>query len=472
MRKYFITSLVALGLISFTPNANAQGFLKKLKDKAVEKVKEQVNQKIGGKAATTTVGTTQAAQDGDYAVESEEETDYIASLMNLNKEKAELISTTPPDGQNVAAKTFSQVLASRPAPFDGALLLTDAGVEKIQNAKEAVDVAIYGLQVGNLQNSKAASQNAQAQAGLSKANSARAAIGQEVMAAAKARGIDMTKATEAQILDVTASVIGKKLGVPVADMKKIYAMNPSEAKAYIRKNYPAAEQKAIALGIGDDGGSDGEVNSGAAKIFEELQALNEKVHGSYEQLGNNMMAYAEKLQAGLQNGEEVDFDDNPLFAQANKLAKQVDALRKKYAAEWIGSDAYNRVKALHEQNSARANEFREQNPDANRLPQWWVDTQKEMNTIIRDWNAKQASKFAAELKDVGKDDLVYLQQVAKLDDRLNALQKDAYFVQAKSVVMQFHSDLTNYVHVPFYILDCPLLDSVSEDPNIEFGGKG
>lgn len=449
MKKRMFAALTLAALLAAPCEVQAQAFLKKLKEKAEAKVAEAV---LGTNKNKSNVST----KSNDSSNESEESyiDNYAESLLDVSvlEQGFSLPQFGNGDSDGVSAeprRTIAQVMAMRSPYFPASIVTEENYVEKIEKARIPVEKAYIALHTNNPYTTNLndiammRANNAQ-----SRMNPEMSKIGMEVMQLAMKKGINLEKATEAQMKEISAEVMGKKLGVPTAEMKKMVNMSPKDAEAYMTKNYPAAIKKAKELGL-DMVGVDDDDESGSKydKYIEEL----DKLMASY----NDGAGRSDNMVTAILTG-----NGTPERVVLEKLCKEI-------MLSWATSDACAKVKEMETANNARLLKWmKDNNKNYNdTFPSWWKESRLEQNKVIANWNVAQAEKWNAKLKEIEVANASTLKRVAEIDAEIDKIAgsntNEVTYKIAKMKVGGFLRVLHDYLAIPYYIIACPQAGMVS-----------
>ncbi|GEM_PF-5594978 len=483
---YFcIFVIAAFGLAAYTPDANAQAFLKKMKEKAESKLTEVITGKPSAKPAAAVTSSANANEHYNFTEENRRL--FVEGLLPVDGTNEKLPSSNPENAASAKAMTFPQTFAAAHGLFKPEEALTPEGREKIMASYNSTLAVLDGFSRYSLENSMAQGQaSGDVQVNVNQqGNQALLNISNEIMANLKAKGISMERATEAQMQEASFEVMGKKLGIPVADMRKMSKMSDSQVEAYIKTNYPKAEERARSLGLlknAQPTGAEGMV--AFMEIKNSILDLYTKKHGSFEQMGAGIGTQAANIQnllAAAMAGDESASEDLEDSMAGSELDRTLSKLKREIRKSWTTSDAFAKVLALEEKFDANMEAFgkTDASDTAERYPSWYKEIRQEENRIISAWNLEQLTRYNKVLKEYADKLQPTLKQVVGYEaqiQKLGASKHDYFYHDALGTVNMFSGDLMEYLRTPYMILDCPQASSVNEDDHIvredEIGGKG
>lgn len=486
MNRIFTITLgvFLLSTFTFTPDVQAQRFLKGLADKAKEKVKEKLDQKLdkkmddaiddafdGKREEKTTerksekvsytseedytespsvyVAYERTWRGGDYfsidrandTGESDDEGNAILRIKKSNlffKTQKDVIAAIP------AVPTTRQILSSDQAVIDK-LINFDLAVNDLYARKEQaiIESSMKATQAA-MMNRRGTLMNAPSAPSMPASN----ALSQKIIEALMSSGVDMESIDEEEAMKVAARVIGKEYGIPEAEMVKMIKMsqtNPDAATAYMKKNFPVAAEKLKVIEQENKQFQDKvESNSSAIELHEIFQELVEyRDSESY----NEALGRMYKIQSEL-----TDF--------ANDLLRQ-----------WQNSPECAKVESMEKDLVKRVDEYFAANNKGynDQLPEFWEKGRKEQNAIINAYNETLVEKWRSKLQGFIDYLLPFAQKDADFEARIEQAKSrvkstDANTIQMQNVLTGLNGASFNYVFsLPAIGMDAPRVDNVTED---------
>lgn len=491
--KKIIFIAVATLLVAAPQEAIAQAFLKKLKDKAVEKVKEKIENKVEKTVDKTVDGvldgkkitgnSTSSAEKAEVKTVKENggerytpTEEYAKSLLKPTEKIHKLTEIRgindeeSADYKKAKQMSFSQLLNARSAYLNAADMFTKEGNAKIEAAKKQAEINATGyfVYIGKLTEEHMKLKMQDPTAGLPRAthaNDKRIAFGKELMAYLQSKGINPEKSSEAEMQKYTLEFVGQKIGVSGAELQKMAQMGQPAGDKYMKEHYPEAWKKAQALGISGEEKSAVTTNP-YQNLIDELQAIDNSLYGTMEQRMDKLGKEAEAMSKIAAN-DISQYLQKTAEKEQDEIHKTMSALAGEISASWPNSDACKKVNEMEKALDERLHQWMTANNKNynNAFPTWWKESRVEQNKVINAWNAAQAEKWNAKLKEVDKKLKVTLEKIAAVEGKLNQQsggKKDIYYLIVNDMIQKYYSELIEYFSVPFYLLDCPQASNVSE----------
>lgn len=214
---------------------------------------------------------------------------------------------------------------------------------------------------------------------------------QEMMQIIMNSGLDMSKATEQQIMDVVAGSISKKWGVSKDEYLKIVTLaqqNPKRAEEYMKANHPDLYKRLY------------DVNHDTP-----TQELNDPRDGRLTEIGEELRTLMEQLNTvmGEQQGDLAEQWKNEMIKDwlASEEAKQVDEIERSI---WLRVEQWQAGLELNDNGMTDIN-----------YPDWWTATRKRENKLIDSWNKRAAKAWLDKIEARHKQLQEIFNKVAALD---------------------------------------------------------
>ncbi|MDO4461890.1 MAG: hypothetical protein Q4C30_05250 [Bacteroidia bacterium] len=459
MNRITIFTLAICLLASFSPDANAQRFLKGLADKAKDKVLDKLEQKtdksVDKKQSNTdnnkgNVGSTESTYSyvppmgepywslGKYfTLEDNADSDDFYAKSSLSfKSQLDLLSSLP------AVPSVKQILDADAQVSDNLNNYLNGVTNFVQSTNASMMQAA--------QNYSAPSFSFGAQRPTSVPNMPNTnALAQKMMEAIMNSGLNPETATEADMQRVVVSVMSKEYGVPEAEMSKIIKMaqtNPDKATAYLTQKYPAAAKKMNAL------------NSEVAQLPAEEEPDK----------------YAALLEESLALRENEAF--NAAIQRAHSLPNELKAYADELLSGWTSSEEYAKIQEMDKKlNEDITDYLKNSNSHNDVLPDKFSEPRRAENEIIRTYNEKLVAKWCDKVKEYIEYFTPYAKQSADMADRLAEASKNSTNQAVKMMASQTQMVFATYNNVSFDILyklpaiamDAPRIDNLSEDISLQ-----
>lgn len=473
MKKAFIMAAVAIALAAYTPEAQAQGFLKGLADKAKDKVKAQVEQKVADALGVKTkdnkaAQTTQAAQ----PVVNGAEEDGLTDQDLIEPIEFYYFSTVDPIGSEDSAPKFvtlSEMVKKAPGFFNPADITAEGGMEKYEAAKtEAMQLLGGVLNYGHDMAIKF-TQAWQAEAAQVKPSAPASQLmkdfSAELFAYVQSKGINMENIDEAKMEAVALEFMANKLGVPAAEFKKAQEMGPVKGQQYLAQKYPAAAKKAEELGLAAATVTEEVDRKGRyMELREELHAIEGADSGDLDGQMGKLAAMADRLA-----DESIDVMQRLAEYSETKMTEDEKVLRALYneiAQSWPTSDACKKRDEMSIALNERLNKWLDENKDKtyDQFPAWYAEGVKAENNVVREWNTQQMTRWNEQLKKCNRHENIVMQLVA-LDAKVEAAKGEltnVEYLKLKSHIYGAFPEFMKYLSLPFSITDCPQHEYVYE----------
>ena len=210
---------------------------------------------------------------------------------------------------------------------------------------------------------------------------------QEMMQILMSSGINLEKASEQQIMDVVAGSISQKWGISKEEYLKIVTMaqrSPKQAETYMQANHPDLYNRLYATNAGYTSQEDNEDprNTRFGEIGEELQALQEQMVAVESKYRQNADLDEESIWINSAEGKQVETIENALWERVEQWMRGLD------------------VKV-----------------DKMPYPGWWTDQRKKENTLVDQWNSREAEKWL-------KGPEAYQSELKALSEKMAALETE------------------------------------------------
>lgn len=437
MKRIIIMTGAALLMLCPT-DSSAQGFLKKLKEKAENVVADKVSKSASSNAKKVAAPTVEAA-DEETSVEYAKGR-VMTDIFDPNIGEDEQSPLT--------FNTIADALAATPAmPTVDQLLSSEARVayynNKVKNVELALNVLMNKRTLTIAERSLKMGSSVQTmQAHQTSANRQRAEWMAEIMPspaemmdAINKAGLKPETATEAQIMNAITPSLAKKWGVSESECKKILAMgqkSPDETEAYIRKNHPTLWAK-LAKGKPVDSKENLEESASVQRYVEILQEVTDSVESGLQ----------------MQRPEEI-------------------VMQQEFATEWDNSDACQQVDKMEKELDAKLRQWMESNNKGynDAMPSFWVEGRKNQNKVIDNWNRAKAEEWIKCAKDLQPQLKARAERLQQLDAELETLrgggEETFPYQQAKNAVDGAIFMIQQYILLCKFPLDMPLVDHVPE----------
>ena len=433
--------LAGMALLMLCPiDSNAQGLLKKLKQKAEDAVTDKVGKKIIKGSATK--------QNVITSVETSDETvsdDYAKGRVMTNVFEPNI---SEDEQSPITFNNIADVLAATPAMPTAEQLLTLEGRtayynDKVKNAelalnawmnKRSMAVAQRSLKMGTTVQTMQTRQNS--------ANRQSAELMAEIMPspaemleAIKKAGLNPETASETEIMNAIVPSLAKKWGMSESECKKILNMgqkNPAEVEAYISKNHPALWAKLSKAKPVD--------SPEAQKEGEDLQRYTEI-----------LMEVADSVSSGVQ------------MTHPDK-----EAMQQQFATEWDNSKACQQVNQMEKELDAKLRKWMEANNKGynDEMPDFWVEGRKNQNKVIDSWNKTQAEQWIKCAADMLPELKARAERLQQLDAELESLraggEESFPYCQARNAIDGALFFIEQYMLLCKFPLDMPLVEHVPE----------
>lgn len=276
---------------------------------------------------------------------------------------------------------------------------------------------------------------------------ATAAFTDKMMEAIVKSGLDIQKASEAELTRVVSRFMSKEFGVPEAEMAKLIQQaqkDPEAAMAYLAKHYPEAARK---MGV---------LASETAKVRKNQDdGTLDKYADLMEEVGS--LSSDEELMAASQRAAKVGGE---LEAYANELLQQ-----------WPKSEAFARVEAMEKELNQKLNAYMETSGTNynDEAPDFWVEGRKAQNAVIDAYNEQMAQQWCAKLQGYIDEFTPYARRVTDLEARFDSAASDVGNL-SEAIVMQFQTVAGTFSFLGFNVvyslpamsLDAPCLAHVLE----------
>lgn len=386
MKRIAIFAFMAMIMTAFAPEAQAQGLLKGLADKAKEKVKEKIVKTVvpgTDKTAETTVAKP-AQQNGQVASrvtnsDGGSTDELIDDLMIV-------------DEFSNPRKGFEDISIRIAEPQEGITF------NSIAEAIKALPQLPTATQVVNRDEAWVASINefdARCQnfsIGLAERfnNSVRNMT----------QGASVPKATEDQKKMAQASAM------KILELMQKYGINPEktsdkEMEAFVKKMYASGELK-MPGGVGNIEAFMGDEPESKDDDFD---AIREKIQALQE-------AYFELIaETTMMNAFDVN--------------KPLEALHNEIIASWKGSEANKKVLAMELDLGKRFGEFVKDNPSWGKegeenYPPFWTEERIKENKVIEEYNKANAEKWLKVIRDAMSEKMSVVKEIKAIDDEIEA----------------------------------------------------
>lgn len=376
---------MAMTMMAFAPEAQAQGFLKGLADKAKEKVKEKVVKATtsgSDKTAETTVA--KPAQQGGQVVSNATNTaggssqELIDDLMREQEfsnprevfEDITLHTAEPQEG--ITFNSLAEAIKALPQLPTATQVVT---------SDEAWVVAVNDFTKRCLNFSIGLTERF--------SNSVRNIT----------QGAGVPKATEDQKKMAQASAM------KILELMQKHGIDPEktsdkEMEAFVKKMYASGELK-MPGGIGNiEAFMDDEAESD-----DDFDAIREKIQALQE-------AYFELIAS-------------TTIMDAFGLNKRLEALHNEIIASWKGSEANKKVLAMDLALDKRFGDFVKDNPSWGKegeenYPPFWTEERIKENKVIEDFNKANAEKWLKVISDAMNEKMSVVKEIKAIDDEIEA----------------------------------------------------
>lgn len=453
--KKMIFALAAVMLLG-TVNAQAQGLLGKLKNKAEKAIESKVGGAIESKVSetvddllskdskdkkATSKGT--ARNDGTY--ESAPENFYVTNLIDADEEWTPQIGIDDKEGQNstLSFATYSAALEAMPALPNASDICTDEGKEIYAKKVQDYAIAVAAMQTEYIM---ATARFSEVSAGTV----------EEVDAALNSN--EMTAAME---------VAEEWFKLPEAEQKKIEEMAKKDEEAaneYCKKKHPALYKKMMALpkeqktSKATDGMIDEEKSSKYEDIDKKLSDIQlRNIEATTAYAAESMKAMAK---AAL-TGKQLTMGSSPMETELITVHKQI-------AQAWATSDEAAKVlKMEQELNDKTVTWMKSAKKGWNdELPDFWHDGRRAQNEIIDKYNAAQAEKWLQCISKSMEAQQADVTEIVRLDSELEELrgnaEGDMFYWKAKMTSGMLNSTVANYLLLHRVANSMPLVRHVPE----------
>lgn len=439
MKKIFTVFAVAMALASYAPEAQAQGLLGKLKDKAVEKVAQSVEAKVGqaviGGMKKTPVAT--PAKDG-LAVKGVG--DELDALDHIQEFVGALTATKSPLNED---GTFTKVRFSIPE---------DTVYKPFKDIQEAVK-SYPGMPTLK----QVVDQDE---------TFAKAYV---VCTARTSETIKSMIVSSGEIVTKGHSALAAK-GNPVISDKQKTDMNAMAAQMF---------QLMQKHGIDPETATD-----------EQMEAFAKKMVLSGELKVPNMPAGAALM--GMDETDEQEEATDKIYNKLDELNKKVQEasaeivehtsfgavvfpqLYEELQASWMGSEACKKVYDIEKDIDARLNEYfdnlQASNGEVVEYPKFWQDGRKKENEIIRQFNTANTEKWCKDIQKYYDACIPYYNELAELSQEIDAAFADKndleYGILKQRLANEFMqlTMLLNTIVEGAYTV--PLVSTVVEQQNV------
>ena len=413
-------AVILLALVIACGTAGAQGMLKNLGGKVINKVEKKVENKAGQKvdkvlgkifgedpeqnASQAAQTATSYGNDNDYSGYSSGGSSYGSSLMDADYHKDYYPVSVNPSYKFTSYKDALKARLDLPKP--GTLNNEkdlEAYAAKVAELKQATeDICIKYTQQQTALNSQSINGP---YAGGSKSKPTVNVSAEEVMQAIKAKGLDPATASEAQMQDAVADYVAKKMGVSKAQALEM--MSKDDA--------PQNRMDQIATEL--------------AGIYEgrTLAALNNT--------SNALTSLGTALLSG-----KTTVDETTMTGALFNLSKRI-------ASSWAKSDECKMVNKLEREQGLKGRD--------------------KQNEIIDKWNSKQLDIWVAKIARFADAEYADAQKVADLDAELEAMsaadKKTANWASAKIQAVNLANLIISTMSIPAQVFDCPLVSHANTE---------
>lgn len=459
-----ITSgLLLLSAIAFTPEVQAQRFLRGLAEKAMENVKEKLEPKTdNNNESGYQTNEYQTDEDGYIRNVSPWHIGEYFSIENANR-----LEETDDDGNNVLKikkpnvcfKTLKEIIVAIPSLptvrqiLDEDVTTTDKLINFdlawrdysnrsqqaiIESSTKVAEIAMANGRHAGVINSRSSA----------KAMPASQSLGEKIMEAIINSGADMENISEEEAMKIATKVLSQEYKIPESEMAKMIKMaqtNPDAATAYMKKNYPEAAKK---LQI----------------IEQENKQMQDEIKNSSDiiemhDLFQEIIAYRNE-ESYQKAASKALYLESELTAYANELL-----------SEWSKSAECAKIEAMEADLNKRVDEYlRAHNQTYNeQYPEFWERDRKAQNAIINKYNEMMVEKWRTKMQEYMDYLMPFAQRDAEYEAKAKKLDKkeksnDADYLQIRNTVMSLTgSTFTILFNIPTYSMDSPRITNVSED---------
>lgn len=470
MNKTFLLLSAALLVGGATP-ASAQGWLKSLGEKAAERAVTNVQNRIVEKkqASSSAAAAQQEQADApeNYGAslfcsaeyDFDQKVEGASSFANLTK-AMQAVPDMPTAQVLLSEEKRTKFLSNTFAPF--AQSVNKTLVERVQPGNMTLSMVPNEAQKQPLREGRKAV-NQQQKAGLVPTQ-------EEIMQAISTAGIDMTKASEAQISDAIAETFSKKWNITKAEYLKIIEMansQPDKVEAYLRTNHPTLYQRFYAANAGIDPKqvkNETSVSERSAVLFGEVTEILQQLTSAGSDYRNDMGRMQRAQQMSDRHTSDYGMTGDALSLLSEQLYN-----------EWIASPECKQVNEIEAALQARLDAWVKtlgtNGKDEVAYPAWFGVERKKENALIAQWNSRMATRWLAVV-------MAQQQKLKGLFDKAAALEAEnetwkskdaAQYGRNLQVILPLYGQLTSLLAPYQDALLCPYLTPVEESGSVCMG---
>lgn len=417
-----VAALCLVSLFAYAPQADAQGLLKGLADKAAKKVGDKVEKKLGGTKVGSAISTVRTLANGASTTSGGESVASDAGYAQVPDEYPEFLAPSA-DGQdywsfeaeemNIPTLSFTTWADARkawPAVPTAAQLQDEAAMRKFYTDYMAFQKGLEQMAARRTMQS--------AELGMAMRAMGPGVVGHQVSAEQRAY-VDRMMAAVMQL--------------PAAERDKIEAMaendeNGEKTLVYLKAHHPDLYKTIMTAPSKVQPVNDNEERLNQySDIMDKVQVLNDKTAARYEAMTQISMA-------SLMSGEATSMMQGP--------GAELTKLRQEIVADWVKSEECAQVKAMEEALNKRWAEWEKANPQYDKFaaqPPFWTEEREKQNAVIDSFNKKVAERWAECIKKLVEAEMADFDLLAEQDARLAALgmngddEKAMYYMASSTI---------------------------------------
>lgn len=442
MKRTIIMAAMAIALAAYAPEAQAQGFLKGLADKAKEKVKEKVEGTVGkvagkvlpGNGKETTATKANAKNNGETVTTNgtySNEDPFQIYVENLAapvdpKDWQSRYTSNTVEADNVVFNSMDEaVKAFPPLPTVEQVFSQDiAPVKALVNYKHGVNVLLMAISNHNIEAVENAKRNGLGKSSVSGGQRAQMEKGAaQIFAFMQKHGIDPEKMSEKEMEDIIKKAV-------LSGELKLEGFGGVAVNA----QYTEAQEQAM------------------DKVQAKIEALNAKA-------------------------EEAVMEGSMVTLNAFNIKDILAPLYEEIQAAWLTSDACKKVHDIEADIDKRALEYFDKHPNGGNgaildYPDFWVQGRKQQNEIIRKFNTEQAEKWRKKLQDIYDKHLPTVKEIPAVEKDLEAIFTDKLDITYNTMKSNLSSCLMQWSMLYEILLmrsyDAPLVSTVLEEAKYSY----